>query len=216
MSPKRTDWKRARKAFGQHLDKYHISLGQFVTAFSQVEATLLRTVWVLARLEAPYAQAILSGVHIDGAISYVRRIAEAEEWDVDKWRDWKRVFDQLAAINRLRNDLLHFGAAMVGDVWVVSNVSVAHRPQKVREIYITPKILDAATRDLGTITLLLTIFGGERVGTVYGMKPHALERLRRAPWRYRPQQPGRPPSSRHRTADPQRKGHEPPPASSRE
>src|ERR1700675_4670161 len=126
MSAKRTDIKRARKAFREHIGNYHRALGAFVSAFSQVEATLLRILWILARLEAPYAQAVLSGVKIEGAMGFINRIAEAEQWPENKKSQWQVIFTHLGLINKLRNDILHYGGSMFGDVWVVSNLAVAH------------------------------------------------------------------------------------------
>ena len=163
MTGQRTNIRRLRKAFGEHLEEYHVAAGEFVTSFFNGRGDAV-------------ANSVDSGA-LGGTICtgdpkrrtyrrwhelLIRRIAEAEKWDENKWRDWKRLLDQLGSINRLRNDLLHYGAAIAGDVWVVSNERVAHTAEKIREIRITSKTLNAATADLGAINLLLTYFGGER------------------------------------------------------
>lgn len=186
MAVKPNDLRRTRKALREHLDKYHCALGSFVSAFSRTEATLLRNLWILAGLKAPYAQAVLSGVKVEGAMGLIRRIAEAERWAEKKKAQWDRVFSQLGLINKLRNDLLHHGASMFGDVWIVSNKAVAHHPNRVREIHITPKILEDATSDLGFIFLELILLGGPKAGTIYGEnRRSALRRRQRSPWRYK-------------------------------
>ena len=43
MAKKPIDIRRIRKALGEHIGNYHRALGAFVTAFSRVEATLLRS-----------------------------------------------------------------------------------------------------------------------------------------------------------------------------
>ena len=113
MAKKPIDIRRIRKALGEHIGNYHRALGAFVTAFSRVEATLLKVLWILARLEAPYAQAVLSGVKIEGAMGLINRIAEAEQWPDNKKAEWQEVFTQLGLINKLRNDILHYGGSML-------------------------------------------------------------------------------------------------------
>jgi hypothetical protein len=52
--------------------------------FSIVEKTLLSALWTLARLQDPYAQAVLSGVRIEGAMGLINRISGAENWLANK------------------------------------------------------------------------------------------------------------------------------------
>jgi len=183
---KAPDYKRAAKLLGEHVDKYHLSLGRFVSAFSLVEATLLRVLWTLAHLQAPYAQAVLSGVRIEGAMSLINRIADAEHWPAETRAKWKAVFDQLGIINKLRNDLLHHGAMMHGDVWLVSNRPVAHHEDRIREIQITPATLDDARVDLEYIHLHLIVLGGPGTGIYVATPVRALNRkLQRYAWRYK-------------------------------
>jgi hypothetical protein len=188
MPTKRTDFRRARKALSEHLDTYHRALGAFVSAFSQVEATLLRALWILAKLKPPYAQAVLSGVKIEGAMGLINRIAEAEQWPESKKSQWEVVFSQLGIINKLRNDILHYGGAMFGDAWVISNRAVAHHPKRIREIHITPKILEDATTDLGLMNVRLVLLAGPKAGVIYPRRGgrRDLDRImQHMPWLYK-------------------------------
>jgi hypothetical protein len=182
---KRTNWKLVRKRFGEHVNKYHLALGRFVSAFSQAEATLLCVLWALARVRPPYAQAVLSGIRIDGAMGFINRIAEAERWPAGKREKWQRIFTQLGLINKLRNDLLHHGAGIFGDFWVVSNRRIAHHPDRLREIHITPSTLDDAAADLGDITYHLILLAGRRTGIWVSDRQKLARRLRRRAWRYK-------------------------------
>jgi len=134
---KRTNWKLVRKQFARHVDKYYLALGRFVSAFSDAEATLLDVLWLSAKMRAPYAQAVLSGVRTEAAIGYINRIAEAKRWSEKKKANWQRLFTQLGLINKLRNDILHYGVSMFGSYWVVTNKRVVHHPDRIREIHIT-------------------------------------------------------------------------------
>jgi hypothetical protein len=171
-----------RRFLRQYKDPYYDALGRFVTAFSMVETTLLRVLWKLAHLEAPYAQAVLSGVRIEGSMGYINRIADAEKWSPEKRQNWQKIFSQIGLINKLRNDILHYGTSEFGSVRVVTNVVVAHTPDRVREIHIKPAILDKASKDLWDIFLFLTFLGG--IGEIYGKQP-TVSRLRRKAWRYK-------------------------------
>jgi hypothetical protein len=148
---------------------------------------MLKALWIMAQLEPPYAQAVLSGVKIEGAMSFINRIAEAEQWPDEKTTQWHAVFSQLGLLNKLRNDILHYGSLMFGDVWVISNRLVAHHPKRVREIHITPKILEAATTDLTLINVRLTLLAGPRAGEVYPRGGRrGLKRIwRPSPWLYK-------------------------------
>jgi len=64
----------------------------------------------LAGLSPPLAQAILPGLRIDAAKSYVNRIADIQQWDDARRDELKYVFEQLGTINKLRNDILHYGS----------------------------------------------------------------------------------------------------------
>ena len=176
--------RHVRRFLRLHKDPYYDALGRFVTAFSQVETTLLRALWTLARLQAPYAQAVLSGVRIEGAMGLINRIADAEKWAPEKRQDWQKIFAHIGLINKLRNDILHYGTTVFGSVRVVSNEAVAHTPERVREIHIAPKILDKATEDLWDIFMFLMVLGGAEI---YGRKPATILRdlRRRKTWRYK-------------------------------
>jgi hypothetical protein len=175
-----------RSFLRQYKDPYYDALSRFVTAFSQVETTLLHALWRLAQLKSPYAQAVLSGVRIEGAMGFVNRIADAEKWPADKRADWQKLFTQIGLINRLRNDILHYGTMSFGSVRVVSNEAVAHVSDRVREIHVTPTILDKATKDLWDIFLFVTLLS-TAPGEVYvSRKPQTILRgLKRKTWRYK-------------------------------
>jgi hypothetical protein len=171
-------------------DLYHLELGRFVAMFSQVERTLLRALWTLARIRDPVSQAVLSGVRIEGAIGLINRIAEAENWSTDRRAKWQHVFTQLGAINKLRNDILHHGAGLNDDdKFVVSNRHTAHHPNRVREVLFTPATLGDAFEDLNVLMFtLILLVGPKRMGLRIG-GTRTLKQYLEQPWRYKSQQP---------------------------
>ena len=80
-------------------------------------------------------------------MGYINRIADAEKWTSEKRQDWQKIFSQIGLINRLRNDILHYGTTTFGSVRVVTNAAAAHTPERIREIHIKPAILDKASQD---------------------------------------------------------------------
>jgi hypothetical protein len=52
----------------QETEQYHHSLGRFVAVFSTIEATLQVTLWRLAGVPSPTAQAVFSGIRTDGTM----------------------------------------------------------------------------------------------------------------------------------------------------
>lgn len=164
--------------------QYWEALGNFVSMFSLVEENMQIALWRCARVKSPIAPAIFSGTRVDAASSYIKRIAEAENWPNRKRKELDDVFKQLGELTRVRNDILHYGASMRGpEEWVVSNKLVAHTQDRIRETKITPAILNIMTNDLHKVIFHLIVLTsrGKRVRH----PPIISEVLRRA-WLYKP------------------------------
>jgi hypothetical protein len=178
--PDQQEW---LEAYYKKTDAYNLALGRFVSIFSMVECCLQTYLWHFAGISKPTAQAVFSGIRVDGAMQLINRIADAHNWHDPAKERIKYVFSQLGMINRLRNDILHYGAetpADLGGDWIVSNKQFAHIPERIQETKINPKILKDATYDLVRINLhvlTLTATGDERVTL-----EDALEPLFQSPW----------------------------------
>lgn len=169
---------RKSSSLRQH-EAFWSLLGQFVWVFSATEVNLRDALWKLSQLKPTIARAVLSGIKIDQAISLIRRIGEAEDWQSARKSEFDYVFAQLIIINSLRNDLLHNQAYVEGRSITASNWFVAHIPERIRSTTIHLKDMRHALFDLGTINLWLVIFAhGEHAGD--------LRKLARSrPWRYK-------------------------------
>jgi hypothetical protein len=185
------DLLKANALLSREIDQYQQSLGRFVAAFSQVEANLQTVLWHFAGVKAPTAQAVFSGVRVEGAMGFINRIAEAQRWRKSKRDKLQYIFTQLGIINKLRNDILHYGAQLhARDTWVVSNRLFAHIPKRVRQLTVSPSILDDASFDLRKIESHLIVMAWHKV-----MPPGARAAFRpalKAAWRYKQPQPSRP------------------------
>lgn len=191
MKPQRAFTENEKKLLREFLsydsNEYDLMLGRFVRAFSRVESNLLALLWHFGEIMPPIAPAILGGVRTDQGMSLINRIAESKKWKKSKRDKLTYVFNQLGQINKLRNDILHYGATPYGKKWKVTNQRVAHIPKRVRERIITPKILGFATHDLYVIEQHLVFMA-------YGhfMQGWALTSWRRAlkvAWLYKPPTP---------------------------
>ena len=189
--------------------EYHQSLGQFVTEFSNVEALLHGLVSLFAGVKQPTANAVFSGVRIEAAMSYINRIADAQKWRKEKKARLQIIFTQLGQINKLRNEILHYGSTVqTSGTVLITNKSIVHLKSRIQERRISAAVLNDATNDLMKIFWLLVAFA-------WRPKVPMWQKIYRSilgvSWFYKPQQP-RPPARRSRR---NRLKPQPPPTSSR-
>jgi hypothetical protein len=164
-------------------ENYHKALGEFVTKFASVEGDLQHTLWKLAGLKFPVAQAVLSGVRTEDAIKRIYRLIDAKGWPPARKAKFKYIADQIQEINKLRNDILHHGADLqADDTWISSNKKFVHLPDRIRNTISSQAILLQAGFDLMGIRMRLT--------RVFGRHPKqytdVLDRLLAPAWRYKP------------------------------
>jgi len=126
---------------------YMFALGNFISMFSALEAKLQAALWKFAGVTPPGAQAVFSGVRVNGAMQFINRLADAQNWDKARKDELQFMFAQLGIINRLRNDLLHYGASwqeLEDETFVITNKPFVHVPERIQETRITPEILKDA------------------------------------------------------------------------
>jgi hypothetical protein len=126
----------------------------------------------------------------------IKRIAEATNWPTAKKERLEEITLRLGPINKLRNDILHYGVTLdmsAEDSWLLSNKDSVHIPEKIRETSITPALLEDACSDLKKILGLLMLL------TIHDRMPNSaksLEATFEAPplrlkdaWLYKPPRP---------------------------
>jgi hypothetical protein len=147
-------------------------------AFSDIEASMQATLWHFAGVSTPTAQAVFSGTRIEGAMQFINRIADAQRWKKSKRNQIQHIFTQLGHLNKLRNEILHYGAWMLAPgAWIVSNKEFAHMIERIRSIQISPETLREATADVENIQARLkALVTGRRLSRA--VRQHA--------WRYKP------------------------------
>jgi len=164
---------------------YYEALGRFVDAFADVETAITLVLWHYAATPHEIARAVFSGVRVDAAIQFIRRLSNVIE--IPRWDELDGVLAQLATINSVRNDLLHYGAKGSADgTLTVTNWFRALTTDRVKSYPISPQILLDMTADLQKIILHLQTGHTGR----HWLLPTAKMMILREPWRYKPgQQP---------------------------
>jgi hypothetical protein len=180
----------------KEVEAYYIALGEFVTQFSWTEQELQVALWRAAKMKEPTAQAVLSGVRTEAAISLIYRVADAQNWPQTKRTKLKRAFDQLQVINKLRNDVLHRGSKLQTDgSWLVTNERFVHIPERIAKINLSAAELRAAADDLFKIREIIST-------TLWGLPKRfrsPILKILSGAWQYKPSPPGQKVKKNRRT-----------------
>lgn len=168
---------------------YFAGLGELIHTFAQVEAQLQYALWEEAGVSSEVAKAIFSGVRLDQGKDYINRLTDA----LGRPRDplLARGFAQLTALNKARNDIVHYGARFEAGLMQVSTEIAAHTPDRIRITPISKEILEAMISDLLHIKWIIQI---HMIGLQRQTRDHArwVSEATERPWRYTPPQPPSP------------------------
>jgi hypothetical protein len=172
------------------IDAHHTALGEFISKFAEVEATMQEVLWTLAGVTPATARALFSGTRSEAAGKLIRRIGEANKWMQTRMEAWKIITDQLSDLQMFRNHIVHYGANWTGPhAWIASNRNVAHTAESTISFPVSVSILNDATADLDKIIHHLLAFAGSPIPL--DAREAFSESLKRA-WRYKlPPQGGR-------------------------
>jgi hypothetical protein len=169
----------------QHTQEYWASLGEFVSTFSIVEVNMQLALWEFAGLSRPLAIALLAGsTRIDSAINLMSKISVARKWKAARKRELQTICTQLGIINKVRNDILHYGARFTKGEWVVSNRALAATQKRTRITKFTVRALKDMTKDLMAINSRVVYLAWGSF-----MKPktrRSFTQVRHHAWRYKP------------------------------
>lgn len=173
--------------------EYYQALGRFVAEFTEIEGGMQMALWHFTHVKVPVAQAVFSGVRADDAANKITRIADAENWSEEIRAEWQVIATRLGILRTLRNEILHYGAEWeIEGEWVITNRNFVHKPEKIVNTPVSPKILEDATADLQLLSLRLFhfIFAPDASSSgLLAIKKKTLDQ----PWRYTPPLRTRPP-----------------------
>lgn len=171
-------------------DHYWYWLGKFVHIFAEAENRLVSRIQREAKVSNEIAGVLFNSTRIDGGRDTLNRLFEATGQAAAK--EWLEPFlTQLKAIGTTRNNIIHWGAKIVGEnELIVSNA--ARYPAKPKEFLVTPNDLEKMCSDLQRIIFALMLDESTA--------PSAKDRLNAylsTPWLYMPPQPYPPENQTH-------------------
>lgn len=146
-------------------ESFERALGRFIIAFSDAEAELYKVLIRYSEVTDPIARALFSGTKTRGMIDFIRSIAHNSAMHADRRDDLEHVFVQLAAINTMRDHLVHHASDSYSfkdpKKRIVANTR-ASRYGNAKGYEIGPDTIDAMTWDLYGISNHLNMHWGPR------------------------------------------------------
>lgn len=169
--------------------EYWAELGQFIHYFSDIERGMQSLLRTIAGVSDPIGAALFSGIKVDGAMGLINRACEATERGELQSR-LKPIFDQLGAINGVRNNVVHWGAQEDNGELIVTNAYLAATPDRVRTFPISSRDLQLMIIDLIKIRMHLALEeADERRETISNeLRQRLFNRVLASAWRYKPPQ----------------------------
>jgi hypothetical protein len=171
-------------------DKHYLSLGRFIDSFAKLESMMQYLLWKKAGVSEQIAQSIFSGVRLDTARDFVRRIREAKRLKDSPLLT--SAFLQIGIINQTRNDLVHYGAEHVGGVdFLVSNKNFAHTESRIRSTNVTETSFHDMQEDIVTILMIIVLhLENDFPDREKSPKMEPIWALALRPWQYKPERQG--------------------------
>lgn len=147
-------------------------------------STMLR---VASELSDPVARSVFSGTRLRTSMDFINRIYEATG-KTDKKVKLYYYFSQLASINTMRDDIVHYGVSFTGEEGKLrfTNWRSAHIQSKFKNFSINAQLVDRMHDDLQTIILgVIIIIQGDVMATE---DRERLQNLLPSTWQYKPPQ----------------------------
>lgn len=172
------------------LDNYYRALGKFINEFAKAEEMLLVVVGRSINLQHRESAALLSGMRLRAGVDWIRRLHEAKDASVPL--ALAEAFEQLAAINTMRDRLVHWGVEPDGEQFVASNRVRAHADRVRRDIRVSSSAIVNMTRDIQDIQKTFMLFilntqgSDDPIRDIRDGARHQCEGRDR-PWRFRAQ-----------------------------
>lgn len=169
------------------LDNYYRALGKFINEFAKAEEMLLVMLGRATSMKHRESAAIFSGMRLRAGIDGIRRLHEAKDASIPP--ALAEAFEQLAAINTMRDRLVHWGIEPDGDQFVASNMLRAHADRARRDIRVSSSAIVSMTRDVQDIqkTLMLYVLNTQASDDPIRDGARDQGAARDKPWRFRGQ-----------------------------
>jgi hypothetical protein len=175
----RNDIEAAFEARGDD-ENFERALGRFIIAFADAESELHKVLVQYSQVTDPISRALFSGTRAKGMIDFIRSIAHNSAMSADRRDDLEHVFVQFAAINTMRDHIVHHASDSYScddpKKRIVANTR-ASRYGNAKGYEIGTDTIDTMTWDLYGISNHLNMHWGPRQGPF-------------RPWRENPEDDG--------------------------
>lgn len=164
--------------------KYHSALGEFISEFSSVEWNINNLIRHYCKISRIKSNVLLGPLRMDNALNMLNKLKNATLILLEDIPEIGEIVEQLRKINRLRNDIVHYGISgyKEDEGFIITNKFYSYKNKEVISHIVSPEALEKAALDLTMIhaRIGLLIYPDMRERRPYG---HLLHE----PWRYIPQ-----------------------------
>jgi hypothetical protein len=162
--------------------EYWRALGEFVDNFARAEVILKRFLIRLLDLDTAVGLVVTAGLRADTLATYILRVNDLKPRPGFDPAFVREAVERFAAINTVRNAILHSGAVMKDEKLIVTNFLTARTPAHKHEFAVKPEPLEEMSYDLSKIIGHFIVFAAPRPAVIIPKVQHLLERQ----WRSRP------------------------------
>jgi len=172
-------------------DKYAQALGFLSIAWATAENELYRVLLHYSQVSDAVGRAIFSGIRASVMMDYIKSIAHNTQMEKVRLEDLEFVFEQMAAINKMRDRLIHFSMYSYSypssnpKQRLLTNETRASRYGKAFQYLVEPETIENMIFDLHGISNHLNMHWGPRTGDFLAWEENPGEKTR---WTYPPPQ----------------------------
>ena len=198
-------------------EKFFGAIGKLIGTFAVLESALFALLGTLSQVPKPIALALFADQRVDGAMTAIRRVLAARQkllgktdFEVRAQKLLDTVLSQIAAINKVRNHLIHHGTmGSEFDDPIASNWPRARSEEQLTEIPVSPTALEQMLQDIGTGVVIIGYLTAAATTTIQAshLLPLAEKHLEEHPWQYKSPLQGGKKGNTQKTS--QRRSHPP-------
>jgi hypothetical protein len=165
---------------------YHTALGEFITLFSIVEWDINNLIRYYLKISREKLNILQGAYRMDNGLDILNKLRVAGRIPKDRISELDEIVSHLRKINRLRNDIVHYGIgnATSGNETVVSNEFYAYKNKNIVSHVVSTRILNFAQIDLAMLLIRINLL----LHPQSRARPHNAKVLHET-WRYTPQSP---------------------------
>jgi hypothetical protein len=180
---------------GESEGAYFESLGRFIAAYANAEASVHDLTRTISKLSEDKARVIFAGMRLSELATRVRAMLRSDKADEATYNEIDACLVQLDTIAEDRNRLVHRSINYIQGQFHVTNMYTARTQEGIEFHRFTKTALDDMAYDCRSIFLrLLAVSHPETTKN----DPPIFAELLKQPWRYKPAQPSPPKKPRRK------------------